>query len=77
MGYEAKTVYIAEAYEQVRSLEFELVIMTSRLADEHSDFYPAIPVGTQVLLLDGVTFPAGLLAAVTEKHGLSTRILAG
>jgi DNA-binding response OmpR family regulator len=67
MGYEAKTVYIADAYEQVRSLEFDLVIMTTPLAKEHPDLYAAIPVRTQILLLDGVTFPVQLLAAVTEK----------
>jgi CheY-like chemotaxis protein len=77
MGYEAKTVYIAEAYEQVRSLEFDLVIMTSRLAEEHSDLYAAIPAGTQVRLLDGVTFPADLLTAVAEKLGLPPCVLAG
>jgi hypothetical protein len=67
MGYEAKTAFVPEAYEQVRSLEFDLVIMTSRLAEEHSDLYAAMPIGTKVLLLDGVTFPVQLLAAVSEK----------
>jgi hypothetical protein len=67
MGYDAKTVFIAQAFEELRSGEFDLVIMTKKLAAEHSDLYAAIPVGTQVLLLEGVTFPVQLLAAVSEK----------
>jgi hypothetical protein len=77
MGYAAKTVYIAEAYDQMWSVKFDLVIMTSRLAEEHSDLYAAIAAGTQVLLLNGVTFPAQLLAAVAEKLGFPPRVLAG
>jgi hypothetical protein len=43
MAYDAKTVFIAQAYEQLRSVKFDLVIMPKRLAKEHSDLYAAIP----------------------------------
>jgi hypothetical protein len=48
------------------------VITTKELAEEHrGDLYAALPVGIQVLLLDGLTFPADLLAAVAETLFLS------
>ena len=42
-------------------------IVSVNLARENSDFHGAMPVGTRLLLLDGVTFPDDLLSAVAEK----------
>jgi hypothetical protein len=66
-GHDAQTVYLSQASERLRSIRFDLVITSRRLAEEHAELYAAIPVGTQGLLLDGVTFPVPLLAAVSEK----------
>jgi hypothetical protein len=71
-GYYAQAAFIPEAYERLRSMRFDLVITTKELAEKHrEDLYAAVPLGIQVLLLDGLTFPADLLAAVAETLFLS------
>jgi hypothetical protein len=72
MGYDAQTAFIPEAYQRLRSMRFDLVITTKELAEKHGeDLYAAIPVGIQLLLVDGLIFPADLLAAVAETLFLS------
>lgn len=49
---------IPEAYQLLQTAKFDLEIASTRFAEEHrTDLEAAMPIGTQVLLLDGVTFP--------------------
>ncbi len=66
-GYQAQAATLPEACQQLRTENFNLVIVSPLGAESESDFLASVPVETKTLVLNGLIFPKELLAAVSDR----------
>jgi hypothetical protein len=67
-GYDAQPANPADANQQLRSSNFDPVIVSSRMvAEQRTDFYAALPAKAPALLLERFTFPMEMQSAVAQK----------
>jgi DNA-binding response OmpR family regulator len=70
-GYQAQYATVEEAYEQLRTDRWDLVIMSERLAIEHPDLLGSDAQNLRVLRIDVFLMPSELLKAVAQKLGIA------
>lgn len=65
-GYNAQSAIVPKGYEQLRNGAFDLVIVSTRLAQQDETFRLALPVETRTLAVAEFLFPREMLAAVAD-----------
>jgi hypothetical protein len=63
-GYEAHPATIPEGLKQVSDKSYDLIVVSKRMAERHPELFSDLQ---NLVVLEGLTFPDALLAAVAKK----------